>query len=689
MQISALAARRGIRVRRLELLGTPPARWPEVIAAEIAAARPRMVGIHLRQADTLFVWDYTDHHVPGAPYVTRRRYFPVDDTERLIGVVQQCTEVPVVIGGFGFTTHAPRLLERLRPDFGLLGEPDDFLERFDAVVSGSGLDDIANLVHRTADGYRTNRRVYYPPANHPEYTDEILDEIFHFYGENGVQGTGAVHIPVEVQRGCPHRCYFCTEPTVKGRRHRTRDLDAVMQDVRFLADRGVARVWLVCSEINIGGNVLLFDIAERMVALNRGRESPIGWSSYLLPNPSLEPAQIRALLQAGFEPGWNQFMSYDDDNLRSTRVPYRARHAIAAQRDWAVEELRFEEQRRRAPQHRRLDMFLGNSYATAQTISSTLARADDHQLPERFDGALITRATRVFPTNTGERAAREAVNAFSIGPHGRLDDVDLLYPTFSYPTALVDALGSPQEVDEFFAFVEDTYLSTAHRFRKDWCTFLAHASAPTTFLGWLDDLRASLDSGELPAERAVELARRVLRQTANDRGRSLVTALFRPAVLRHPPDMQLLARSLASLLATAHADRAAAVFALIGLPEFGGRERPSAYAVARVLSARYETEAALWRDVHDRLGVDERSLTGFVLRFHLHDHNVRIRPDYVRLLFPADQGLHHPLSRTTERTALDCPTVSMTDQRGAATKRPSGSTPVAGSSSGTSRIGPP
>lgn len=638
VQLSALAARRGMAVRRLDLLGTPPARWPEVVATEITSAQPRMVGIHIRQADTLFVWDYTDDHMPGAPHVTRRRYFPVDDTERLIGLVRQCTDVPVVLGGFGFTVHAARLLDRLRPDFGMLGEPDDFLDRFDEVLNGSGLDDVENLVHPTADGYRTNRRVYHPPADHPEYTDDILAELFDFYGEDGVRGSGGVHVPVEVQRGCPHRCYFCTEPTVKGRRHRTRDLDAVMQDVRFLADRGVARVWLVCSEINIGGNDLLFEIAGRMAALNRGREAPIGWSSYLLPNPGLEPAQIRALLLAGFEPGWNQFMSYDDDNLRVTRVPYRARHAIAAQRDWAAEELRFEAEGRRAPLHRRLDIFLGNSYATAQTISTTLARANEHQLPERFEGALVTRATRVFPTNTGERAAREAAHAVSIGPHGPLDEVDLLYPTFSYPAALVEELGSPEELNEFFAFVEDTYLSTAHRARKDWCAFLAQVSDPTTFLGWLDDLRAGLDDSELPDGRAVDLARRVLQRTADEPVRSLIAALFRPAEFRHSPERQLLARSLATLLATAHTEHASRVFALIGLPELGGHDRPSDYDVARELSARYDTEAALWQDVADRLGAGPRSLTGFVLRYRLHEHNVRLRPDYVRLLFPARPG---------------------------------------------------
>lgn len=78
-------------------------------------------------------------------------------------------------------------------------------------------------------------------------------------------------------------------------------------------------------------------------------------------------------------------------------MPYRARHAIAAQRDWVVEELRFAAQRRLAPQHRRLDMFLGNSYATAQTVSTTLARANDYRLPEQFDRALITRATPGVP----------------------------------------------------------------------------------------------------------------------------------------------------------------------------------------------------------------------------------------------------------------------------------------------------
>jgi radical SAM superfamily enzyme YgiQ (UPF0313 family) len=59
---------------------------------------------------------------------------------------------------------------------------------------------------------------------------------------------GEVDVPVEISRGCPYSCAFCTEPHVKGRHTRYRDLDVVMAELDFLSARGVRGIWFVSTK---------------------------------------------------------------------------------------------------------------------------------------------------------------------------------------------------------------------------------------------------------------------------------------------------------------------------------------------------------------------------------------------------------------------------------------------------------
>ncbi|WP_433337494.1 B12-binding domain-containing radical SAM protein [Spirillospora sp. CA-294931] len=576
VQLSAMAARHGIGTARLDLLGVAREEWPRALRAALDRAAPRVVGVHLRQADSIFIWNYVERALPGAPPVNRLSYWPVDDTEHLVRLLREATDAPIMIGGFGFTTHARAVVERLAPDFGVTGEPDAVLAGLDAVLERRDLDRVPNLVHRRGDGFVFNERVFYPPPAHTEYDETILADLAAFYGERSLSGPDAPHVPVELMRGCPHRCYFCTEPTVKGRRHRVRDLDVVMRDVGFLADREVARVWLVCSEINIGGNALLLEMAGRFEQLNHGRARPVAWSAYLLPNPALTREQIRYLLEARFEPGWNQFTSYHDPNLKKTRVPYRTRHALAAQLDWVREERRYRHDHGLPERPARLDMFLGNSYSDAETVAETLRVADEAGVARHFEDALITRATRVFDLGQG-MIGDAGDSAFSVGPGGRLDGVDLLYPTFSYPEALVRELGDEEAVDVFFAHVEATYLSTAHQARLDWTEFLrAHG---------------------------------------------------RPA-----PEGADAHAHLVDLVA-AEIDQVRAAFAAIGLEGYwDARDTWSSYRVYRALAPGHASAEALLDDLARRTGHRDGSVPVLAVRACLYAHNVVLRPDYARLL---------------------------------------------------------
>lgn len=625
-----------------------------MLAAALERTDPRLIGIHLRQLDSIFIWNYAETDLPGAPAVRRNSYWPVHETEQLIVMLRELTERPIMVGGFGFTSQAVALLERLRPDFGVVGEPDQVLARLDEVLAGGGpdgggpdgngpdgngpdghdldghgLDGIANLAHRRGDGFTVNPRVFLPPADRPEYTEDILRDLLEFYGRERVLGPRPeVHVPVEVQRGCPYRCYFCTEPMVKGRQHRVRDLDVVMADIRFLADRGVTRIWLVCSEINIGRNELLFELAARMRRLNRGRARPVHWTCYLLPNPELERAEIRLLLESYFEPSWNQFGSYDDENLKRTRVPYRARHAVLAQVSWLEEEQAFLRARGLPLPQRRLDMFLGNSYATPATVAATLRTVSDLRLAERFDDSLVTRATRVF--DLGEGLIGEPGDAvYSVGPQGRLDTVDLLYPTFSYPPALVAALGDARAVDEFFAHVEATYLSRAYRARLDWRAFLVRHTEAAELAGWCG--RLTSEEGDTSAE-----VRAIRAELAADGGTALVKRLLDPTAAPEPEGLDALARTLVELVVAAGLPGVREVLTAIGLPGYwDDRAGRTAYQVCAALAARFACVEEVLAAARAAADPGDPAVPLLAVRYCLYDNNVVLRPDYTRVLFTA------------------------------------------------------
>ncbi|WP_275460827.1 B12-binding domain-containing radical SAM protein [Streptomyces noursei] len=628
VQVSAVASRHGFSTARFDLLHTPKASWRTTLREVLERTEPRLIGIHLRQLDSIFIWNYADYDLPGAPPVRRNSYWPLHETEQLILLLRKLTECPIMVGGFGFTTRTPDLLDRLRPDFGVTGEPDEVLKHLDDVLAHRNVERIANLAHHSDSGYTINPRIFLPPADHTEYTDAVLRDLLDFYGPQRVIGPDAdAHVPVEVQRGCPYRCYFCTEPMVKGRRHHIRDLDVVMADIAFLADRGVSRVWLVCSEINVGSNRLLLDMAARMRKLNHGRPTPVSWTCYLLPNPPLERGDIQALLESHFEPSWNQFASYDDDNLKRTRVPYRARHAVEAQVAWLEEDQAYRRTHGLPEPPRRLDMFLGNTYATPETVSATLRTVNELRLGERFDDSLITRATRVFDLGDG-LLDDTSTSAYSVGPEGLLDEVDLVHPTFSYPTALVEALGSARAVDEFFAYVEKTFLSRAYRARLNWPAFLTRQAEGKPLAQWCERLRRTpVDAG------GNEAAQEVRTCVAADGGAALLARLRDTTATDEGAGR--LARALVELLVDTEPDRVRDAFAAIGLPGYwDDRSARTAYDICAALAARFTTV----EDVRSAARAtaspgDDPALPLLAVDYCLYDNNVLLRPDYAPLLF--------------------------------------------------------
>lgn len=486
IQVSAVARRNGLTVRTLDLLDIPRDRWSSFLRAHIEQTAPRMIGMHIRQGDSVFLDDY---YVPlGSPQATKN-YFPIDDNQELVRVLRDLTSIPLITGGFGFTTHAYKLFEHLGVDYGVQGDPDDVFAHFEDVVVGRNLSGIKSLIHRANGVPQFNERGYFMPFDGPEYTQDIFDQLVRFYGHAQLFGANPPTVPVEVMRGCPFSCFFCTEPYVKGKNFRYRNPEAVEADLEFLMARDIRRFWMICSELDIQGVKFAMTLAERFIRLQEkhgGR--PVEWSAYALPR--LEEDELRLLQRAGYAGALNDVLSLEDENLRRAKVPYRSKQAVAFLK--AVTKLDREEAAsaayaaaaetkvtqgltQRTPKELAavLGLFLGNAHATPSTISSTLGRIEEEGIRENYRMGLPFPSTRVFAPGgepiceTTERGLRT---------YGRIGErpLNFLEPTYYYPDFLIEALGSPDAIIELMRYIGETFMSTGHRARKDWAWFLSH-----------------------------------------------------------------------------------------------------------------------------------------------------------------------------------------------------------------------
>jgi hypothetical protein len=627
VQVSAVARRFGLCVARFDFVGLKPRKIRAKLTALLQQYQPRMIGLHLRQADTVVESDY--RLPPGGDPASY--YLPVDDTRDLVRWIRSQTPTPIVVGGFGFTTHPLRIARRLAVDFGVLGEPDAFFERFEDVLARNSLDQIPNLVYRRGGVYHETNRVFFPPSAQPEYTREIIDELVRFQRKYPGKDGNKPHVPVEISRGCPCRCYFCAEPFVKGRKVRIRDWDVVERDIRALDRRGLHRIWLVCSEINFDRKFSI-EIARHMAALNRGRSpaTMIRWRAYNLPRMSRR--DLRTMIAGGFEPGWNDFASFEDRNLQRCRVPYRAADAIAYCRDFHDLAGKFS---LNIEDIRTFYMFLGNAFSDARTIRTTLRRVDEWGLKQHHDAAVILAATRVFEME-GALNCGDGKSIFTAGRKGKTR-VDIVGPTFHFSPDLVSHLGSETAVREFFDYVGETFLSTHHQDVKDWPEFLRCSVSAAGLRALMSEAKqcGPVESVEFDVGSDPVLAKRVQHKIArlwSQNNGNAIHELMHPGMKKGVSNFVAHGLLIQLLSPKTHAFKR--ILRYLGIPcDRDGFYDLSEYRVAELLYRRYRSNEELIADVRQHFNLSANTLDLLQLEYLLFDNNVRIRPEYRELLF--------------------------------------------------------
>nr|VFK17349.1 MAG: Radical SAM superfamily enzyme YgiQ, UPF0313 family [Candidatus Kentron sp. LPFa] len=633
VQVSALARRAGLSIRRWDGLGLDRAQQLRCIGDLVLRHRPTAVAFSIRQADSTVADEYLGAKARNTP-----GWFPLEDTRAAIQRVREISSARVLVEGFTFTVNPVSASEYLEPDFGVVGEPDDLIAHFHEVMAGR-TEGVANLLYRRDGRWRQNERIYYGPLDDLEYTPEIIGEIVRFHGERALREAHLAPVPgpdtgraiaVEISRGCPCHCAFCCEPLAKGRAMRLRDLDVVEAEIKNLLGFGLRYFWFVCSELTFTRAYVL-ELAERLIRINRNLELPIYWRAYFLPT-KFSKDELRILLRSGLMIEQNSpFSDLSDETLEQMREPYRVKHALGHVRD--LMELNEEpEFAYRKMQRWFLWSWLANPFSTRESVRRTLETLSRLGLDRRFDIADGYPALRVYEglRNLPEQTHRRAEIVTGDGATPR----SIIHPAFYYSQDLMEHFGDIDQFHDFVSYAHETMLSRHYRVTRDWTGWsmrLAPAlldellapimSEPAPMPPWVDHP----DLGAHDPTRWFVTAFRCWENAGRDWARLLADLEGRDPATKNA----MIASLLHQGFSRNHACREA-LFTELDLTDDTGAPICSPYLATVRLLAGFPDEGALRKHVEGRFGVRG----GALIRYYLYALNLRLRPEW-RFLAPA------------------------------------------------------
>jgi len=253
----------------------------ECLRDSLRAFRPDVVALGMRNIQTADYSGTSD---------------TIDYYAALVGEIRKVLNVPVVLGGSGFSVMPKELMERIRPDFGISGEAEHALPALvDALEAEAGFEQVPSL-HRFEGAELISNspaRSFLDMSELAPVDRSLVDP--RYYERVGIDS-------LQTKRGCPLRCEYCTYPIIEGRVGRLREPSAVVDELLSIVGGhpDVNHVFVVDSVFNLPrGHAKA--VCREMIE----RAPEIPWTCYA--NPLGFDAELAGLMSragcAGMEVG--------------------------------------------------------------------------------------------------------------------------------------------------------------------------------------------------------------------------------------------------------------------------------------------------------------------------------------------------------------------------------------------------
>jgi radical SAM superfamily enzyme YgiQ (UPF0313 family) len=360
---------------------------PAAIRDCIEGFHPEVIGISVRNID--------DQNMAGPKFL-------LPPVQEVVSTCRGLSDVPIVVGGAGYSIFPESALRYLGADMGIHGEGETvfpaLLHRIAKGVSVSGLPGL-DLPGQRSAGSTFARNLDDLPLPEPALWIPSVSNRAHFW------------VPVQSRRGCPLDCSFCSTSAIEGRPIRRHSPETVVKWLEQLAASGLRHFNFVDNTFNLPPYYAKA-LCRRMIEKHL---DPDFWC--IIYPKCIDRELVQLMAQAGCREVSLGFESGSDRMLGSLNKRFKAVEARTVTEMFAE-----------AGIYRRGFLLLGGPGESKESVEESLAFADSLHL----DALKITVGLRIYPeTPLAATALAEGV----IAP-----DDDLLWPRFYLAPPLTDWL---------------------------------------------------------------------------------------------------------------------------------------------------------------------------------------------------------------------------------------------------------
>jgi len=350
----------------------------EVIRESTEAFHPDIIGISVRNIDDQSMVD---------------TQFLLDQVK---GVVTDCrdnTEVPIILGGAGYSMYPESTLAYLEADMGIKGEGERaFPYLLDHIQHVEDISEIPGLFlpgkkMKIKNQFARDLDVLAFPDERLWLSSELINQ--------------DIWIPLQTRRGCPMECSYCSTASIEGKIRRKHSPEAVVDMIGLHVKAGFNKFYFTDNTFNIPSSYAA-EICHRLLALRL----EISWMCILYPW-DIKESLVRDMAKAGcrevslgFESGSDRILS----NMNKKFTVKDVRRTSELLKKYGIRQMGF--------------LLFGGPGETKSSVEKSLTFADS--LP--LDALKITVGIRIYPHTM---LAKIAVDERLISPKD-----DLLYPRF-------------------------------------------------------------------------------------------------------------------------------------------------------------------------------------------------------------------------------------------------------------------
>jgi radical SAM superfamily enzyme YgiQ (UPF0313 family) len=222
------------------------------LATIIGAFSPDVIGLSLRNIDNI---DTTDP-----------RGF-IGQYREIVDAIRNRTDVPLVLGGSGFTIFPGEILKALDADYGIIGEGERLGLLLNAIQNRQDTESIPGVITRKRKKALPGPwegKIIRSPIPNPSNLK--------YYLQNG----GMLNL--QTKRGCHFKCIYCTYPHIEGRKLRLLDPEEIAAAACELQAKGAKYFFVTDSVFNA-------DCAHSMAVAEAFKKSglSIPWGAFFAP----------------------------------------------------------------------------------------------------------------------------------------------------------------------------------------------------------------------------------------------------------------------------------------------------------------------------------------------------------------------------------------------------------------------